>query len=92
MRAVEDLSPNNTHWRGQPLIHRIGKCHCGYPVFFRNYLCLHCGRALGYEPGQATMLALEAADEDGNWHVAGAPEGSAVYRRCANFDLAPQCN
>lgn len=38
------------------------------------------------------MLSLEAAHEDGTWRVAGAPQGTDVYRRCANFDLAPQCN
>ena len=78
--------------RWQPLIHRIGKCYCGYPVFFRNYLCLHCGRALGYQPDQATVLALEPTDEDGVWQLAGAPAGASVYRRCTNFDLPPQCN
>ena len=91
-RAVEDILPKNSLWRAEPHIHRIGKCHCGYPVFFRNYLCLHCGRALGYEPGKAAMLALEVLDNDGNFRMAGAPEGGAAYRRCANFDLAPQCN
>lgn len=38
------------------------------------------------------MLALEPDADDGNWRVAGEPEGLARYRRCANFDLAPQCN
>ena len=89
---MEDILPKNSLWRAEPHIHRIGKCHCGYPVFFRNYLCLHCGRALGYEPGKAAMLALEVLDNDGNFCMAGAPEGGAAYRRCANFDLAPQCN
>lgn len=89
---MENLQLKTLHGRGRPLIHRIGKCYCGYPVFFRNYLCLHCGLALGYDPGQAAMLSLEAADEDTNWRVAGAQGNTVVYRRCANFDLAPQCN
>ncbi len=75
-----------------PLINRIGKCHCGHPIFFRNYLCLHCGRALGYEPDKGKMLALEAADNNGNWRRAGASSKAGIYRRCANFALAPQCN
>ncbi|MES2582307.1 MAG: putative zinc-binding metallopeptidase [Pseudomonadota bacterium] len=82
--------PTNTRW--QPLIHRIGKCFCGYPVFFRNYLCLHCGRALGYQPDQATVLSLEPTEDDGLWKLAGAGDGGTLYRRCANFDLPPQCN
>ena len=94
-------NPQLTSKRWQPLIHRIGQCQCGYPVFFRNYLCLHCGRALGYEPAQAVVLPLEpfvpangdcAGTGNGLWQVAGAPAGGALYRRCANFDLAPQCN
>lgn len=77
----------------QPHTHRIGQCQCGYPVFFRNHLCLHCGRALGYEPDTAAILPLESLDEAGNWYVAGAAaEQGRVYRRCANFSLAPQCN
>ena len=83
----------NTHRHGQPLVHRIGHCHCGYPIFFRNYLCLHCGRALGYDPDKATILSLEPVDgEVDSWRVAGASDGAEAYRRCANFDLAPQCN
>ena len=85
-------TPLPTSKRWQPLIHRIGKCFCGYPVFFRNYLCLHCGRALGYQPDQATVLSLEPTDGDGVWKLAGAAPGGSLYRRCANFDLAPQCN
>lgn len=42
-----------------PLTWRIFHCHCGRPVFFRNSVCLHCGRALGYEPQAARLLALE---------------------------------
>lgn len=79
--------------RWQPLIHRIGYCHCGYPVFFRNYLCLHCDRALGYEPEQARMLSLEpTAEDEDTWEIAGAKSGGPRYWRCANFGLAPQCN
>ena len=95
----ETTLQNRQRW--QPLIHRIGKCSCGYPVFFRNYLCLHCGRALGYEPQLAAVLSLEPVVKDGDsgdgtcdviWQVAGASSGDMRYRRCANFDLAPQCN
>ncbi|MEO7108274.1 MAG: putative zinc-binding metallopeptidase [Rhodoferax sp.] len=76
----------------QPVINRIGKCSCGYPVFFRNHLCLHCGLALGFEPEKAAMLSIEPLDGVGNWRVAGVLQSDTIYRRCANFDLAPQCN
>lgn len=78
--------------QGRPRVQRIGRCHCGYPVFFRNHLCLHCGRALGYAPDKATILSLEAMDEQGNWRQAGASARGVVYRRCANFEVAAQCN
>ena len=89
---MEGVASATVNKRWQPVIHRIGKCHCGYPVFFRNYLCLHCGRALGYQPDLAEILSLEPAAEGGTWHVAGDLGEGTLYRRCANFDLAPQCN
>ena len=92
MISLADAIPSETATNWQPLIHRIGKCYCGYPVFFRNYLCLHCGRALGYEPDQASILSLEPAESEGYWLVAGSPADGTPYRRCANFDQAPQCN
>ncbi len=46
-----------------PLTWRIFHCHCGRPVFFRNSVCLHCGRALGYEPQAALLLALEPVEQ-----------------------------
>lgn len=78
------------------LIQRTAHCQCGYPIFFRNHLCLHCGRALGYDPDQATIMSLEAVDNGQNdsptWRRAGAAVDGGAYRRCANFSLAPQCN
>ena len=38
------------------LIQRTAHCQCGHPIFFRNHLCLHCGRALGFDPDQATIF------------------------------------
>ena len=77
------------------LIQRTAHCQCGHPIFFRNHLCLRCGRALGYDPDQAAILSLEPVDDDATvatWRSAGATADSRVYRRCANFSLAPQCN
>ncbi|MBC7916536.1 MAG: putative zinc-binding metallopeptidase [Rhodoferax sp.] len=86
------MQTKQIHRRGQILVSRIGKCHCGYPIFFRNHLCLHCGRALGYDPEKAAILSLDAGDNEGEWRKAGQPDGGEVYRRCANFSEAPQCN
>ncbi|MES2949009.1 MAG: putative zinc-binding metallopeptidase [Pseudomonadota bacterium] len=88
------LPPKGTRGRGQPLIRRSHHCHCGYPIFFRNHLCLHCGRALGYDPEKATILSLDPVDkgETETWRRAGTSVSDGVYRRCANFGLAPQCN
>lgn len=88
-----DEVPTDGPQRWQPVIHRMGKCFCGYPVFFRNHLCLHCGRALGYEPEQAKVLSLDPASTgDGAFHIAGQEPAHTLYRRCANFTQAPQCN
>ena len=79
------------------LIQRASHCQCGYPIFFRNHLCLHCGRALGYEPDLAMIMSLDPIDGDDRsdtaaWRRAGMDADGGVYRRCANFSLAPQCN
>jgi hypothetical protein len=87
-QAIVQQRPRN----GWPHIHRIGKCHCGYPVFFRNHLCLHCGRNLGYAPNKMAILSLESAGENGHWRQAGTKEQNALYRRCSNFSTAVQCN
>ncbi len=88
------LPPKGTRGPGQPLVRRSYHCHCGYPIFFGNHLCLHCGRALGYDPDKATILSLDPVGNGANatWRRAGASVEDGVYRRCANFGLAPQCN
>lgn len=85
-----------------PVIWRIFHCHCGHPVFFRNSVCLHCERALGYDPQAALLLALEPAEVPAGadapppeplnqWRVAGSTDGT-LYRRCANNAQAARCN
>ena len=55
---------------------------CGQVLYFENVLCERCGHALGYLPDQATISALEPADE--NW-AALAAQG-APYRYCKNYN------
>lgn len=66
-------------------------CRCGKPVFFRNSFCLACKAALGYEPEQARLFALEPTDDPNQWRLHGE-EASGLYRRCANFATAAGCN
>ncbi len=75
----------------RPLVQRLSECHCGYPIFFRNHICLHCGRALGYEPEKSMLLSLDPVGANA-WRVAGSAGRGPTYWRCQNFDLAPQCN
>ena len=80
-------------WKlAHPLTWRVFNCYCGRPVFFRNTQCLNCARPLGYEPENAQLVALEAAqDLSGQFCIAGEP-GGWLYRRCANFETAARCN
>ena len=75
-----------------PSTPRAFSCVCGRPVFFRNSECLACRRALGYDAGRGTLLALERAAE-GAWREAGLP-GRRLRRRvrCANLDSPAACN
>ena len=79
-----------------PLIRRVYTCRCGRPIFFRNSQCLHCKRALGFDPGQCAVIALEPmppdAVEAGNALRAVSGETSLQYRRCANFEQPARCN
>ncbi|WP_338414336.1 putative zinc-binding metallopeptidase [uncultured Sphaerotilus sp.] len=84
-------------WRAQrqPRTLRAFRCLCGAPVFFRNSGCLSCGRALGYDPAQRLLLALDARGEA---LVEARPASSLhlraarVLHRCANAVSAASCN
>jgi hypothetical protein len=60
---------------------RLFKCAvCAQLLYFENTRCEKCGHALGYEPGQNRLLALEP---DGQlWRSATTP--TASYRYCLN--------
>lgn len=84
-------------WRAQrqPRTLRAFRCLCSAPVFFRNSGCLRCGRALGYDPAQRLLLAL---DVRGEVLVEARPASSLhlrsarVFHRCANAVSAASCN
>jgi hypothetical protein len=84
-------------WRAQrqPRTLRAFRCQCGAPVFFRNSACLSCGRALGYDPAQRRLLAL---DVRGEALVEARPASALhlrpgrVFHRCANAGSAAACN
>lgn len=95
------------HAQRQPRTLRAFRCVCGVPVFFRNSDCLSCGRALGYDPRQRTLLALEAeagtsgggSGSDGGEVLVEARPASSLhlrrpgrFRRCANAVSAARCN
>lgn len=83
------------HAQRQPRTLRAFRCLCGAPVFFRNSACLSCGRALGYDPVQRRLLALDVRGES----LVEARPASAlhlrtarVFHRCANAVSAAACN
>jgi hypothetical protein len=97
MKVNFELTPTRAGdaWRTRPAptARRAFLCRCGRPVFFGNSQCLACGTPLGYEPEHVELHALEPADIEGTWRVAGAsgPQ-SRLYRRCANFESPAACD
>jgi hypothetical protein len=61
---------------------------CGELLYFENYRCENCGRALGYLPDINEISALDPV-EGGGWTVLAA-QGIA-YKFCTN-NLAGVCN
>jgi hypothetical protein len=61
---------------------------CGQLLYFENYRCENCGRALGYLPDLTEISALDPLD-GGGWTVLAA-QGIA-YKFCKN-NLAGVCN
>ncbi|MDF1484814.1 putative zinc-binding metallopeptidase [Ramlibacter sp. H39-3-26] len=77
---------------------RVFNCdNCGYPVFFENVQCLHCGCKLGYLPDLFLVAALAAADGNAAPALftrssdAGAPDARR-WRMCHNHDAYQACN
>ncbi|WP_102960271.1 zinc-binding metallopeptidase family protein [Mangrovicella endophytica] len=63
--------------------------NCRQVVFFENVVCERCGHALGYEPKQNRMLALEP--EDGIWKSVGTHSDGKLWKYCANYEYGA-CN
>jgi hypothetical protein len=72
------------------------QCACTAPVFFLNSECLSCHTALGYEPGIAQLVPLQASSYDrsitAQWRIVGSHASARLYHRCANFERAAGCN
>jgi hypothetical protein len=44
---------------------RLFKCdHCGQPVYFENYFCVHCNASLGFDPQKMDLLALKQGTDN----------------------------
>ncbi len=67
---------------------KLFKCdHCGQPVYFENYFCVHCNASLGFDSQLMSMASLkEEADKSYSLFTnEGTPAGSAVrYKYCIN--------
>jgi len=70
------------------------RCRCGRPLFFRNSRCLGCGAEVGYDPEQATLLALPATQQTPYRITAGRGPARVErsYLRCANYTTPARCN
>jgi len=76
----------------RPQAARNYRCSCGQPVFFRNSVCLACGRELGFDPEALTLRSLAPGPQPGLWRAANADaESGPPLQRCANYGPAG-CN
>ena len=58
--------------------------HCDQLVFFENFQCIKCGRALAYVPDLADIQSLEPAGNN-LWKPAQKGVKSRNYRLCENY-------
>ena len=63
---------------------KLFKCNnCNQPIYFENYLCVHCNAALGFNPQQMDLLSLQVAADDATlFTIAGATDGNQ-YKYCS---------
>ena len=73
-------------------MNRAFTCTCGQPIFFRNSVCLGCGKALGYDAVRGKLLPLEPDEEPGWWRSAENVARPRRYRRCDNLASPAACN
>jgi len=63
---------------------KLFKCqHCGQPVYFENYFCVHCNAALGFDWQQVDMLSLQVAADDATLFTTGSDD-KKQYKYCSN--------
>jgi hypothetical protein len=65
--------------------------HCDQLVFFENFQCIKCGRALAYVPDLADIQSLEPAGNN-LWKPAQKGVKSRNYRLCENYLNNNVCN
>jgi hypothetical protein len=73
-------------------VNRAFTCVCGQPIFFRNSVCLGCGRALGYDAARGKLLPLEPTDEIGWWRSSETGTRPRHFQRCQNLSSPAACN
>jgi hypothetical protein len=71
---------------------RLFHCdHCQQQVFFENFQCVKCQRALAYVPDVMDLQSLDQAGEN-LWQCAAADEEPRTYRLCENYIKHNVCN
>ncbi|WP_455218146.1 zinc-binding metallopeptidase family protein [Kaarinaea lacus] len=72
---------------------RTYTCYCGNTLYFDNTLCLQCGRTLGFDPQQLSIVALDdVLDEKSPALYRAAGEQGITYKKCENYNTANVCN
>ncbi|MDF2180141.1 putative zinc-binding peptidase [Aliiglaciecola sp. CAU 1673] len=68
---------------------RLFNCSvCGNLLYFENVSCTQCGHALGFVPGQMSLIAINA---DANAYFA-VPGTQTRFKKCANYQQYQVCN
>jgi hypothetical protein len=64
---------------------------CGGRLHYENTVCLSCGSALGFLPGEMRLRALQPTGDPGWWQVVGESSG-ARWKKCRNYEVQNVCN
>ena len=66
---------------------KLFKCgHCGQPVYFENYFCVHCNASLGFDSQRMDMLSLQQ-EADGSYTLITRKDKTTPafsYKYCIN--------
>jgi len=66
--------------------------NCQHLIFFENTHCVSCGHALAYLPGIRDLVAMQPAEQAGEWKSLSAKDGDRRYRLCSNYATHGICN